>query len=310
MLSHQATLPMIDGVSPSRLYLPKITPTPPSIFAYLCDTFSHISPADWQARIRAGQVLLLSKDERITQVAEDTAYQHGATVYYYRALCDEVPVPFSHTVIYEDEQLMVVDKPHFLAVTPTGRYVKESLLTRLKHATGNAELSPIHRLDRETAGLILFAKTAKARAAYQALFATNQIQKIYHAIAPAPLPSTALPMTLSLRLSRGEPFYTMCVTGGESNTQTHIDVLSLSGDGRLAKYLLTPKTGKLHQLRVHLHHLGTPIINDSFYPVVARPADDDFSQPLQLLAKMLSFIDPLSGEHRVFHSPQDLYLPD
>lgn len=294
---------MRQGVSPSKLYLPKIDPAPETICAYLCQRFGHIDEEQWRQRFDEGLVM----DASGAPLRADARYQHGLTIHYYRQLPDEVVVPFAHRVIFENEQLMVVDKPHFLTVAPAGRYVTQTLLTRLKAETGNAELSPIHRLDRETAGLILFAKTASARSAYQALFADRAITKIYHAIAPVKQ-DLSFGMSLDLCLERGEPFYTMKVGQGTANTHTDIDLIKVSRCGRFGLYELRPTTGKLHQLRVHLHHLGIAILHDSFYPIVAHKAEDDFSQPLQLLAKHLSFTDPLTGEAMAFESSFALQL--
>lgn len=295
--------PARDGISPSKLYLPKITPTPVSIFAYLCDKFAHISMDEWQ--VRFGDGLVVDGDGK--RLTIDTPYQQGMTIYYYKSLAYEVPVPFEHHIIYENDALLVVDKPHFLTVTPSGRYVVQTLLTRLKRQFDNTDISPIHRLDRETAGLILFAKTPSARSAYQVLFATRAMTKTYHAIAPYSS-SLQFPLSLALNLERGEPFYTMQVGQGAPNTQTDIDIIAVSDDKHFAKYELKPSTGKLHQLRVHMNHLGIAIVHDSFYPVVAHAADDDFSRPLQLLAKRLEFIDPLTGEMMAFESHFELDL--
>lgn len=295
---------MRQGVSPSKLYLPKIDPVPETICAYLCQRFGHIGEEVWRQRFDDGLVM----DTSGLPLSVDSCYQHGLTIHYYRQLSDETVVPFAHRVIFEHEHLLVVDKPHFLTVAPAGRYVMQTLLTRLKAQTGNELLSPIHRLDRETAGLILFAKTASARSAYQALFADRAITKTYHAIAPF-AKDLQFPLSLSLHLERGDPFYTMKVGQGTPNTHTQIDLLQISDCGQFAKYELRPSTGKLHQLRVHLHHLGIAIVNDSFYPVVAHRSDDDFRQPLQLLAKTLSFMDPLTGQAMVFESGFELQLP-
>lgn len=296
------TPPLRQGVGASRAYLPKINPTPVSIFAYLCEKFSQVTSDVWRQRFFEQMVL----DEQGIPLAMDTPYQHGRTIYYYKAVANEPVVPFCHQIIFENENLLVVDKPHFLTVAPAGRYVEQTLLSRLKNATQNPDLSPIHRLDRETAGLILFSKNPASRAFYQSLFAEQQIHKIYHAIAPFRA-DLALPCDLSLHLQRGEPFYTMTINpDAPPNTHTHIERIAISDDGRFAKYRLSPSTGKLHQLRVHLNHLGIPICNDSFYPVVRHKADDDFSKPLQLLAKTLEFVDPLTGERHYFESPQEL----
>lgn len=295
---------MRQGVSPSQLYLPKYDQAPATIYEYLCQRFGHIDASTWRQRFDDGLVM----DASGATLSVDSRYQHGLTIHYYRHLPAETVVPFDHRIIYENDHFLVVDKPHFLTVAPAGRYVLQTLLTRLKCQSNNAQLSPIHRLDRETAGLIMFAKTPSARAIYQALFAERKVDKVYHAIAPF-RNNLQFPLSLNLHLTRGEPFYTMKVVDAQANTHTDIDVIKISDDGQLARYELRPSTGKLHQLRVHLNHLGIAIMNDSFYPKVAHKSDDDFSNPLQLLAKHLSFIDPLTGEQMVFESGFELDLP-
>lgn len=294
--------PMIDGVCASRLHLEKLTAPPSTIFAFLCQHFPHISPQTWQARFNDNQVL----SDTLTPLTTDTPYEHGRTIYYYRWVDDEVVVPFCHDIIFDNDEIMVVDKPHFLAVSPVGEYVKQTLLTRLKSDTGNPDLSPIHRLDRETAGLILISKNPATRHLYQALFANHAITKVYHAIAPFNDALTT-PRDIHLHLERGEPFYTMRVNPDKvPNTHTHLSLLDVKG--AFAKYELRPTTGKLHQLRVHLNHLGIAIKNDPYYPHVYHKAKDDFATPLQLLAKTLSLTDPVSGEHWQFVSKQELIL--
>lgn len=293
------TPPMIDGVSPSRLYLEKIDERM-SLFAFLCTKFNHISPDEWMRRFDDGLVL----DDKLNTLDVTAEYEHGRTIYYYRFLDHEIHVPFDYHVIFENADVLVVDKPHFLAVAPAGEYVKETLLTRLKADMNNPDLSPIHRLDRETAGLILISKNPATRHLYQGLFACHAITKIYHAIAPADK-NLIMPMDVRLHLERGEPFYTMRVnTDKPANTHTYVNVLAIK-EG-MAKYELHPITGKLHQLRVHLNHLGVPIKNDPYYPTVCHKPKDDFSAPLQLLAKHLAFTDPISGHEWVFESRQVL----
>lgn len=293
---------MIDGVSPSRVYLPKLPKPPACIFDFLCQSFDHIQPSQWRERFLANLVL----DDKANPISMDTPYEQGRTIYYYRQVSDEVDVPFHHEVLFENDHIIVVDKPPFLVVSPTGDYVKQTLLSRLKHTTQNPDLSPIHRLDKETAGVMMFAKRADTRHLYQAMFAHHEIKKTYHAIAGF-MPTQTMPTDVRLHLERGSPFYTMRVNPDKSpNTHTHIRLLQVSG--RWAKYELTPTTGKLHQLRVHLNHLGIAIKDDPYYPQVIHRAKDDFTTPLQLLAKQLEFVDPVSGEAWVFCSRRELDL--
>ena len=292
--------PMINGVTASKVFLDAQHATD-TVFAYLCQQFPHILANEWQQRFN--DQLVYAYDGQILNV--HSPFMANSHVYYYRFLAHEIHVPFQHQVLFENEHLLVVDKPHFLTMSPTGQYVQETLLVRLKKATNNPDLTPIHRLDRETAGVVLFAKTISARALYQQMFAERQVEKTYHAIAPFK-PELQFPMTTQFRMQKGEPFYTMRIEDGPSNSTTHIELIQ--HNGHLAKYMLKPITGKQHQLRVHLSQLGIAILNDPFYPNVQHKADDDFSHPLQLLAHHIQFKDPITGENFAFSSQFELTL--
>ena len=235
----------------------------------------------------------------------ESAFQANTHIYYYRFLAHEISVPFQEKILFENDDLLVVDKPHFLTMSPTGQYVQETLLVRLKKTTNNSDLTPIHRLDRETAGVVLFSKKPSSRGIYQQLFAEKKVQKIYHAIAPYRADLT-LPCTVELRMEKGEPFYTMQIINGLVNSSTEINLLEHNKSW--AKYQLKPLTGKQHQLRVHLNYLNIPIQNDPFYPQVIHKAAADFSAPLQLLAKEIYFSDPMTQHLLHFCSDQELTL--
>lgn len=293
--------PMLDGVSASKVYLPSQSAYK-TVYEYLCQHFSHISPSEWLERFN-NQLILSMYGEPLSQ---QSIYMQGQHIYYYRFLSEEIEVPFQHQILYETEHFIAVDKPHFLTMSPTGQYVQQTLLVRLKKQLKNDELTPIHRLDRETAGVVLFCKNAQARAAYQTLFAQRQVKKIYHAIA-AYLPELESPTTVRLHIEKGCPFYIMNVNLNKTpNSETKIQVIARQG--QLAKYELFPKTGKQHQLRVHLNFLGIPILNDRFYPVPQHINAHDFTQPLQLLAKSIQFIDPYTHQEIFISSPRELTL--
>jgi len=284
---------MRDGVGASCVVLP--THGQGSMLDFLAERLPAVDRAEWLARMQAGDVV----DERGAPVAPTRTFEGGLRVYYYRHLADEPEVPFAETVLHQDEYLLVADKPHFMPVTPSGRYLQHTLLVRLKRRLGLPELSPLHRIDRDTAGLVLFSVQQRTRGAYQALFRDRTITKHYEAVAPWRA-DIAFPREHVSRMEESPQFFRMHEVPGEPNSHTHMEVMERQGDWAL--YRLSPITGKRHQLRVHMAALGLPLRNDAFYPVVNDPPEGDYSRPLQLLARSLAFIDPLTGEGRQFTS--------
>jgi tRNA pseudouridine32 synthase/23S rRNA pseudouridine746 synthase len=267
-----------------------------TVFDALCAAFPAIDAEQWRERMSRGRVLGAQGEV----IALSTPYPaNGLRVHYYREVVDEMPIPFTESLLYVDEHLLVADKPHFLPVVPSGSFVEQTLLRRLMRRLDNPEIVPLHRIDRATAGLVLFSTNRASRSAYQALFQQQRIEKRYEALAPS-LPELSFPLTRRTRLVRGEPFFRTQEIEGEANSETRIDVLERGQDGW--RYSLHPVTGKKHQLRVHMAALGAPIFNDPWYPAPLPDAVDDYQRPLKLLAKALTFDDPLSGERREFES--------
>ena len=273
---------------------------------FLADRLSAVGRDSWQQRMVQGEVL----DESAQTLLPDAPFLPGARVYYYRHLADEPDVPFQEAVVFQDDHLLVADKPHFLPVTPAGRYVQQSLLVRLKNRLGIDTLSPIHRIDRETAGLVVFSLRPQDRAAYQALFRDRAVAKTYEAIAPFE-DGRSWPVERRSRIVEEDgAFFRMTEAIGEPNSETRVDLLERRGEW--GRYALKPVTGKRHQLRVHMNALGLPIAGDQFYPRVLRGPDEaeDFANPLRLLAQAIRFTDPLTGSLRHFESQQTLVWPD
>jgi len=286
--------PVRDGVPASRFQLP---PGPwPTVLDALCERFPRVDRATWCGRFHRGLVL----DADGQALAATAPHRAGAEIHYFREVVDEPGVPFSETVLHVDDHLLVVDKPHFLPVAPTGAYVRQTLLTRLVERFGNPSLVPLHRIDRGTAGLVLFSVSPDTRAAYQALFRERRIRKEYLALAP-PLPERDFPFVHRSRIERGDPFFRMREVAGEANSETLVDVLARGSDAWW--YRLEPVTGRKHQLRVHMAALGAPILDDPFYPRLRERGGDDHARPLQLFASGLSFDDPLTGAARRFSRP-------
>ena len=292
-------LPTRHGVGPSCVGLP--AGDWPTFTDFLVQRFPAIALKTWLERMAAGLVV----DEFGGLVTAELPYRGHIRLYYYRALESEPRIPFEADVLYQDEHLVVADKPHFLPVTPSGPYLQETLLVRLKNLLGIDSLIPIHRIDRETAGLVMFSVNPGERGAYQALFRTHKVSKHYEAIAPWRA-GLRFPLTRKTRIVEDEPFFRQREVPGEANSETAIDVLEVKGG--LARYALSPVTGKKHQLRVHMNALGMPIRNDRMYSPVEVTPDDDYARPLQLLAKSIAFTDPLTGQARRFDSRFSLSL--
>lgn len=293
MLCAMSPAPLRNGLAASRLQLPAGAWS--TVLEALSSVFPGVSCEVWQARFERGLVL----DADGTALTTAAPYREGALVQYYREVPAEVPIPFTETLLHVDAHLVVADKPHFLPVTPAGGYVEQTLLTRLIRRLGNADLVPLHRIDRTTAGLVLFSANPASRAQYQALFRERRIAKRYEALAPA-LSHLDFPLIRHSRIVEGEPFFRMQEVAGQPNSETRIEVIE-RGES-LWRYALHPVTGKKHQLRVQMAALGAAIHNDEFYPVLQARAPGAYDQPLQLLAQALAFIDPLTGTARRFCS--------
>jgi tRNA pseudouridine32 synthase/23S rRNA pseudouridine746 synthase len=283
---------------PSRLYLPKFDAAPQTIFEYLLARFPQIDAAIWRARVSQGLVTLSDG----TTLREDSPYRHGLSVFYRKEVASEPPAPEEPRIIYRDDDILVVDKPHGMPVTPSGQHVERSLFVHLQRRTGLPDLAPIHRLDRETAGLVLFAIKQAARADYHRLFAEGNVEREYVAVAHTTSPVDKTHWCIENRMERGEPWFRQRIVEGPANAITEIELIELrQGFGR---FRLFPKTGRKHQLRVHMASIGCPIVGDPFYPIITEKREGD--PPLQLIARRLAFIDPMTGAARGFISKRGL----
>ena len=295
------------GVSPSKVGIPANTHL--SAIEFLVQRFPAIQREVWLQRFLEGGIL----NAEGINIGPNQSVLHETHLLYFRHVADEPTLPFKAQIIFQDEHLIVADKPHFMPVTPGGQYVQQSLLVQLKQDFNLPELSPIHRIDRETAGLVMFSVRAKDRNAYQQLFRLQQVHKTYEAIAGIPESSPlnlVFPITYKSMMASDEQFFKMreltareCATTDQSNSETWIDCVERISQA-LARYILKPVTGQRHQLRVHMNALGLPILGDRFYPHVKYLASekDPLDQPLQLLAKTIACLDPLTGTPRKFTS--------
>ena len=281
-----APLPTRDGLGPARLRLRG--------GSVLDELRARFGPAA-AAKVLAGEVV----DAAGAVLGPASVLPAGSQVYFYRELPDEVPVPFGVPVLHRDDDIVVVDKPHFLATTPRGRHVAQTALVRLRRVLDLPELSPAHRLDRLTAGVLLFTTRREVRGRYQSMFARGQLLKTYLARS-AGTASLPLPAVLENRIVKRPGHLQAVIQPGEPNARTHIE------DLRAGLYRLTPRTGRTHQVRVQMTSIGLPIIGDPLYPTVVDVAADDFSTPLRLLAQSLEFDDPFSGHRRRFVSGRTL----
>lgn len=284
------------GVGPSSVVLPQTPDAAEStVLDFLGRRFAHIGRSAWAQRMADGSVCTAEGET----LAPDAPYRAGLRIHYFRALASEAPIPLQEAVLYRDAHLLVADKPHFLPVIPSGKYLHETLLVRLKQRLGLDDLVPLHRLDRDTAGLVLFSLNPATRNAYYRLFRTHAVHKHYEAIAPWN-PNLAWPLTRRSRIGASAHFMQQTEVHGAPNSWT--DITPLEVHGAWARYALRPHTGQRHQLRVHMAALGLPIAGDGIYPVLTPEAAPDYARPLQLLARRLAFTDPVSGQARCFES--------
>lgn len=283
----------VDGVSASAITVPR--GEWPHVLAFLVARFPHISSTHWRQRLAAGQV---TADDG-GPVAAEAPVREGLRLRYFREVADEPVSRVPLRVVYRDAQLLVIDKPPFVPVTPGGRFVQQSLLVRLKRELGLEDLVPLHRIDRLTAGLVMFSVSPDSRARYRRLFTDRHIDKVYDAFS-ATVVADDFPTRRESRLAQGEPFFRRCEVGGPANSTTLIEVVARSAGGTL--FRLRPLTGRTHQLRVHMAALGAPLRHDPWYPRLQDEQDDDPTRPLQLVARGLAFIDPLTGASRVLES--------
>lgn len=294
---------MAIATTPSAIRLPDTAGPRPSILEFLSGRFPLVPRACWAERLRDGKLL----DEHGRPITAATPYIPGKRILYFREVEHEPVIPFAERILFQNDEILVADKPHFLPVMPGGRYVNECLAQRLRARTGMTELVPLHRLDRETAGLVLCSLNPRTRGRYHRLFAHGQIEKVYEAVAAAPEPPRQSHWEVENRLARGEPRFRMQVAAGTVNARSVIRLVETRG--QRARFELRPVTGKTHQLRVHLSGLGFPILNDRYYPELEAERDDDYTRPLQLLARRLRFTDPVSGQEMEFRSERELMWP-
>lgn len=233
----------------------------------------------------------------------DAPYEPETFVWFHRDLPDEVQIDAPIDVIHRDENLLVVHKPHFLSTIPRGRHVLQTALVKLRREHELPDLSPAHRLDRATAGVLVLVVKPELRGRYQTLFAKRRVHKEYEAIARH-RPDVPFPQTVRSRIVKQRSVLAAYETPGEPNAETRIELVDVHNG--LARYRLFPRTGRTHQLRVHMNSLGIPILGDRFYPTLTESGLDDFSRPLQLLARTIAFTDPVTGKDREFTSPARL----
>jgi tRNA pseudouridine32 synthase/23S rRNA pseudouridine746 synthase len=291
---------MAISAAPSKVTMPAATPPYPSILDFLTARFPRIDNSCWQQRISSGKVLAANS----IPITNSTEYTPHQPLYYFREVEDERVIPFSETILFQNNHLLVACKPHFLPVIPGGGYVNECLLNRLKTRTGNRDLVPLHRIDRETAGIVMFSVNRETRGVYSRLFAKGMIEKSYQALAEYIHKPVETSWCIENRIVKGEPWFRMQTVPGTPNACSNIRLVE--DNGSVARFDLSPITGKTHQLRIHMSGLGFRILHDRYYPDLQPEQADDFAKPLALIARSVRFHDPVGGKYREFHSEREL----
>ena len=291
---------MAISATSSVVTMPAAEKPYPSILEFLVRRFPRIGSCCWQQRISQGKVL----DADGSPITAETAYLPHMRLLYFREVEQERLIPFSETILFQDDHLLVACKPHFLPVIPGGGYVNECLLNRLRTRTGNNDLVPLHRIDRETAGVVMFSVNRGTRGLYSRLFANNMIAKSYQAMAEYSREPEKTDWNVENRIVKGDPWFRMKVVPGRPNSRSKISLRE--ANGTTARFDLSPVTGKTHQLRIHMSGLGFRILNDRYYPDLQPEQADDFGKPLQLIAKSVRFRDPVSGRDMEFCTEREL----
>lgn len=286
---------------PSSFVLPVIKKPYPTILDFICKKFPQISRECWIDRMESGKLHYTNGDF----VTLKSGYYPHDRIFYYREVENEPAIPFKEKILFEDENFLIVDKPHFLPVIPAGNWIEETLINRLRRKLENEDLIPINRIDRETAGLVMISKRVESRDRYQALFRDNYVEKEYEAFCTLTGEYDGRNnWHIKNRLVKGEPWFRMKVEDGKINSESYIELMNIKKD--FYKFKLVPKTGKKHQLRIHLGVCGFKIINDRYYPDLLEQKPIDYNKPLKLLAKRLSFKDPITKKELSFKSNQIL----
>lgn len=293
----QPPLPKRFGLDPARLRLPEEGDWA-TVRDHLVHRLPRVAPARIDEMLHAGEIVDL-----MGPLAPDAPYVPGGAVWFHRDLPEEKPVPFDLPIVYRDDTILVADKPHFLATIPRGSHILQTALVRLRRELDLPDLIPAHRLDRATAGLVLFVVDPTRRGAYQTLFQRQRVRKEYEAVAGY-REGLLFPLSLESRIIKEKHVLAAQEVPGPPNARTRVELIERRGD--IARYRLHPATGRTHQLRLHMNSLGIPILGDDFYPVITDKPVDDFTRPLQLLAATLEFTDPVTGEHRRFDSGRHL----
>jgi tRNA pseudouridine32 synthase/23S rRNA pseudouridine746 synthase len=297
---------MAIASSSSKLSLPQINPGVTTVLEFLILKFPAITSDVWKQRMAEGKVHWHDG----SLINAHSLYAAQQRVYYYREVNSEAVIPFSESIIFQDELILVAYKPHFLPVTPGGRFIEQCLQSRLRQSSGNQHLQAVHRIDRATAGLVLFSVEPNSRHLYHRLFETRQVNKTYQAIANTSHISVLENQQWEVknRLQKSEPKFLMHIVEGQANSHSHIRCLKRGANQAL--FELQPITGKTHQLRVHMQSIGLPLVNDTYYPKLQLNKPDDYNKPLQLLAQQLEFTDPVTQQPRYFSSDTQLCLEE
>jgi len=307
----KSPLPVRNGVGATRLHLPESGWD--TVLDYVMHRFGHVDPDGLLRRFDDGEVVGIDG----SPIRRETPLHEHEFLWYYREAPREEPIPFTEAIVHQDEHLLAVDKPHFLPTTPGGRFVQESALVRLRNRLGIDHLIPMHRLDRATAGILLFSTNPATRGLYQTLFERREIRKEYECISALDAPAAGadqlraahgFPLVYRNRMTKVKGQLRAIVEAGEPNAESWIDVLGTGvsagshAGAAVGHFRLKPHSGKTHQLRVHMSALGLGILNDAFYPRLWDKAPDDYARPLQLLARGIEFRDPVTGAEVRFDS--------
>jgi 23S rRNA pseudouridine1911/1915/1917 synthase len=279
------------------------------VIDYLTERFTYYKRNEWLLRLAEGKV---TRNGALVQVSDTVMPRE--VISYDAGEFEEPAADLNYRIIYEDEWLLGIDKPGNLLVHRAGRSFRNNLIYQLRfiHNPAYPDSHAIHRLDRETSGVVLVAKNAMAQAVFGKMLAAGSIAKVYRAM----VSGSPLPQEIALPIGKKDPSprsCTFCVDPSGKPAVTRIIASQPMGNG-MSMLTIEPLTGRTHQIRVHCAAIGAAIVGDKRYGMteaqyrawLATPERYGSNCPIKrqaLHCASLSFVHPFTKDRCKIEAP-------